>query len=232
MQTDSNAYTLGFATVAVVLVALVLSGMATGLKPIQEREAEKDAKFNILRSVMPDVKKENAMELFDKHITPIVVNGEGKTFDGLEPLKLQLRKEYKKGKAEQRLPLYVSDIGGKKSFIIPMHGNGLWDYIGGYLALKPDYNTIQGAVFTHVAETPGLGAEINKDWFQDNFKDEKLVNDKGDFVGVVVKKGKQETDAMHMVDGISGATITGDGVQIMIDKNLRCYTSYFKTAKN
>lgn len=232
MQTDSNAYTLGFATIAVVLVALVLSGMATGLKPIQDREAEKDSKFNILRSVMPDLKKENAMELFDKHITPIVVNGEGKTFDGLEPLKLQLRKEYKKGKSEQRLPLYVADIEGKKSYVVPMFGNGLWDYIGGYLALKPDFNTIAGVIFTHVAETPGLGAEISKDWFQDNFKNEKLLNEQGEFVGIVVKKGKQETDALHMVDGVSGATITGDGVQIMIDKNLRCYFSYFKTAKD
>jgi len=107
VQTDSNIYTLGFATVTVILVALLLSGLATGLKPIQMAEEEKDNKFNILRSVIPDVKKENAMELFDKYITPVVVNGQGKPLTGVEPLKLTMRKEYAKPAVDQKLPIYI-----------------------------------------------------------------------------------------------------------------------------
>lgn len=113
---------------------------------------------------------------------------------------------------------------------MPLHGNGLWDYIGGFMALEDDFNTVAGTVFTHVGETPGLGAEITRPWFNDNFKEEKIM-DKGKFVGIKVLKGKGNplNKELHMVDGMSGATITGDGIQAMIDKCVRGYLTYFST---
>lgn len=218
----------------VVVVAVLLSGLSTSLKPRQDKAIELDKKFNILNSVTK-VDKENAIELYNKTITEFVIDGNGKNQDDVKAFDIKLRKELAKSDpASKRIPLYVYNDGeNKKKYILPMHGNGLWDFIGGFLALEDDFNTVAGTVFTHVAETPGLGAEITQEWFNNNFKDEQIMKD-GKFVGIKVLKGKgnPKNAELHMVDGMSGATITGDGIQAMIDKCVRGYLTYFKSIKN
>ena len=117
-------------------------------------------------------------------------------------------------------------------YIIPLRGSGLWDAIWGYIALKSDINTIQGAVFDHKAETAGLGAEITQQWFMDRFKDEKVFNQSGQLVGIRVSKTNNDPKDFdkndHEVDAISGATITGDGVTNMIIERLTHYLPYFE----
>ena len=108
----------------------------------------------------------------------------------------------------------------------------MWNAIWGYIALKEDKNTIQGAVFDHTGETAGLGAEITQQWFQDRFVDEKVFDNSGTLVGISVSKTNNDpndTDKEdHEVDAISGATITGDGVSAMILERLQHYLPYFK----
>jgi Na+-transporting NADH:ubiquinone oxidoreductase subunit C len=114
-----------------------------------------------------------------------------------------------------------------------LRGVGLWDAIWGYIALKDDFNTIQGVSFDHKAETPGLGAEIKQDWFLKRFENEKIFNENGELVGVAVAKGNNDdvNKDDNKVDAISGATITGDGVTNMIVERLSHYKVFIQNQK-
>jgi len=233
---DSNAYTLGFATVIVVGVALILSGMSVLLKERSVANKILDDKSSILASVDRSITKATADGIFDDKVQSLVVSfdGSSKKLPTKEVLDIDLRKEFKKDVSDRNAPVYVykGDEGNK--YIFPMRGNGLWDEIWGFMCVKEDFNTVSGISFDHAGETPGLGAEITKDWFKDNFKNEKLFNDKGEYVGIEVLKGKNNpaNSELHKVDGMSGATITGDGVSEMIDKSLQGYLPFIKKSKN
>ena len=112
------------------------------------------------------------------------------------------------------LPVYLCVVDGKvDSYIMPIETKGLWGTIRGYLAIENDGVTIKGfTVYQHV-ETPGLGGEIEKDWFQQNFVGKKIIDRDGEFVSVGIVKGKvsdqiAESDQGNYIDGISGATLT------------------------
>jgi Na+-transporting NADH:ubiquinone oxidoreductase subunit C len=90
-------------------------------------------------------------------------------------------------------------------------------------------NTVYGSTFDHKTETPGLGAEINQDWFQDRFIGKTIFDDGGQYVSVMVGKGGTvDPSNPHLVDGISGGTITSKGVGEMMDRTLNVYVPYFK----
>ena len=107
---------------------------------------------------------------------------------------------------------------------------GLWGPIWGYVAIDSDGTTIYGAFFDHQGETPGLGAEITKPAFTDQFEGKEIFKS-GQFLPVeVVKKGmKPEGDADY-VDGISGGTITSKGVSAMLGDCLSPYRTYLEKA--
>ena len=128
------------------------------------------------------------------------------------------------------MPIFVSQKENVKSYILPVRGTGLWGPIWGYIALKEDLNTILGAVFDHKGETPGLGAEISLDWFQEPFKG-KTIFEGDEFVSVTVVKGGAKKDDMHAVDGISGGTITADGVSAMLEERLGNYVPFFESMR-
>jgi Na+-transporting NADH:ubiquinone oxidoreductase subunit C len=160
----------------------------------------------------------------------------GNTDETVDAFQLKLNNEIKKPAKEQRFPLYKAVVDDMSYYIIPLRGSGLWDAIWGYIALKSDINTIQGAVFDHKGETAGLGAEITQQWFMDRFKEEKVFDTSGQLVGIKVSKTNndpKDTDKDdHEVDAISGATITGDGVTDMIKERLAHYIPYFENEKN
>ena len=126
------------------------------------------------------------------------------------------------------MPLYISNIDGSEKYIIPLRGTGLWGPIWGYISLDNDMNTVYGAVFDHKAETPGLGAEINRDFFEKPFNGKRIFDLEGDFVSIAVIKGGAKENDYHGVDGISGGTITSDGVTAMLKERLDKYLPYFE----
>ena len=126
------------------------------------------------------------------------------------------------------MPLYISNIDGSEKYIIPLRGTGLWGPIWGYISLDNDMNTVYGAVFDHKAETPGLGAEINRDFFEKPFNGKRIFDLQGDFVSIAVVKGGAKENDYHAVDGISGGTITSDGVTAMLKERLDKYLPYFE----
>jgi Na+-transporting NADH:ubiquinone oxidoreductase subunit C len=92
-------------------------------------------------------------------------------------------------------------------------------------------NTIFGANFDHSGETPGLGAEINTDKFQNPFIGKKIFDDAGLFTSIIIAKAGEKADPLHSVDAISGGTITSKGLQKMIFDDLSTYQEFFKTLK-
>jgi len=237
MNRDSNAYTFLFATVMVLVVASALAFTASALKDLQNANVRKEKMQNILATIGVTTDRDQAETLYQKYITSTIsLTEEGSVDTEVNAFEINLNNELKKPASEQRFPLYEADVDGKKYFIIPLRGAGLWNAIWGYIALEEDKNTIKGAVFDHVGETAGLGAEITQKWFQDRFLGEKVFDTNGTLVGINVSKTNNDPKDLdkedHEVDAISGATITGDGVTAMIMERLTHYLPYLKAEQN
>jgi len=232
MDTNGNKYTIIYASVMVVVVAVLLAIAATQLKPFQDANILIEKKQNILKSVniVSDVTQAN--DLFSNTIKELfIVNSKGEKVDG-DAFKVDLKVEHSKPVDQRKLPVYVADMGEKgKVYIIPLRGAGLWGPIWGYVALSSDLNTIYGANFDHQGETPGLGAEINTEKFQKPFIGKTIFDQSGLFTSVIVAKIGEKADPAHSVDAISGGTITSKGLQKMLYDDLTNYQEFFKTLK-
>ncbi len=237
MNRDSNGYTFLFATAMVLVVASTLAFTASSLKSLQADNVRKEKMQNILSTIGIQTDREQAENFYKKYIKgSLALDHMGNEDQNVDAFQIQLNNEIKKPADQQRFPLYKAEVDSNNYYIIPLRGSGLWDAIWGYIALKSDINTIQGAVFDHKGETAGLGAEITQQWFMDRFKEEKVFNTNGKLVGINVSKTNndpKDTDKNdHEVDAISGATITGDGVTDMILERLTHYLPYFEKEKN
>jgi Na+-transporting NADH:ubiquinone oxidoreductase subunit C len=229
MKNFSNTYIFIFSIVMVVLVALLLSMAAMQLKPAQDKNIEQEKKQNILASIRIKANREEAVDLYAKYITETyVLNINGGKQEGIDAFKVDLKNELAKPAAERNLPVYVGTLDdGSKAYVMPVRGKGLWGPIWGYISLKPDMNTVYGAIFDHQGETPGLGAEISTSWFQEAFYDKQIFENSTDFVSIKVIKGGAPKDNKHAVDAISGGTITSKALEAMLDSCLVQYKTYF-----
>lgn len=220
-----------FAVIMVIVVASVLAFAATSLQPTQRENVRQEKMQNILATVGVETDRAGAQKLYDQYIVEeLTLDENGEVVEGKEAFEVDLAKELKKPVEEQVFPLYIADVDGEKFYVVPLRGNGLWNAIFGYISLKDDVNTVKGATFDHLGETPGLGAEITKEWFKKSFEEEKIFDGSGNLVGVSVVKGDIDPSDKddNKVDAISGATITGDGVSNMISERLKRYLPYFR----
>ncbi len=234
-KTNSNGYTFMFAIIMVVVVASVLAFTATSLQPTQRENQRQEKMQSILATIGIETDRAGAEELYDQYIVEeLSLREDGSVDEEIDAFTVDLAKELKKPVEEQVFPLYMADVDGSKYYIVPLRGNGLWNAIFGYISLKDDVNTIKGATFDHLGETPGLGAEITKQWFKESFEEEKIFDENGNLVGVSVVKGDIDASDKddNQVDAISGATITGDGVSNMISERLKRYLPYFEQQKD
>lgn len=229
MKNFSNTYIFIFSIVMVVLVALLLSLAAMQLKPFQDKNIEVEKKQNILASVRIKSTPQTAVDLYSKYISDsYVLNNRGEKKEGTDAFAVDMKTELSKPAADRSLPVFVASLDdGKKAYVMPLRGKGLWGPIWGYLSLQPDMNTVYGAVFDHQGETPGLGAEISTEWFQKPFEGKQIFEDSIRFVSVKVLKGGGTQDNPHAVDAISGGTITSKGLEAMLDSCLVQYKLFF-----
>jgi Na+-transporting NADH:ubiquinone oxidoreductase subunit C len=233
---QSNFYIVAYTVVFCSILATALATVAEALKSKQDEQVELDTRKQILGAVMSvkGVPKEELSKIYDKRIQAIVVNSKGEVLPD-DPKKVNVLVEYKSGnKDDMRLPVYKflseNDPNKVEAIIVPMYGRGLWDLIWGYMALDEDLNTIKGIVFDHKGETPGLGARISTEEVQKRYKEgKKLFDNSFQLVGVQMLKGegKDRTLSAHEVDGMSGATITGNGVNEMLLNYAGLYNAYF-----
>jgi Na+-transporting NADH:ubiquinone oxidoreductase subunit C len=221
----------------VLVVASALAFTASSLKDLQASNVRKEKMQNILATIGIETDREQAENLYNEYITgELSLTASGNLDDQVSAFEINLNNELKKPVDQQRFPLYEANVDGNKFYVVPLRGAGLWNAIWGYIALREDKNTIQGAVFDHTGETAGLGAEITQQWFQDRFVGEKVFDTQGKLVGINVSKTNndpKDTDKDdHEVDANSGATITGDGVTDMILERLTHYLPYLKANEN
>jgi len=227
-----------------VFVGGTLAVTSILLGPQQAKSIEYDTKSQILSAVMQLSDKDDVLGIYERRIQSLVVNykGEEVTTDSKgQPLvaeKVDVSKNYKLSREERLLPVFKymseSDPNKVEAYILPLYGNGLWDRIWGFMALGEQLETVKGVSFGHKAETPGLGARISDDpVIAERYQGKKIYDDKGKLVSVSMVKGeKGEPLDEHHVDGMSGATMTGNGVNRMLMEYLTCYESYFKKVKS
>ncbi len=227
----SNRYTFLFAAGISVITAILLAFASQGLKPLQDANLALDTKTSILHAVRLDGLERAAIEkTYTEQVKELVINSAGEEISGVSATSIVLKDELKKPLEARQLPLYeFSDEAGKKYYIMPLRGTGLWGPIWGYISLEGDFNTVHGAYFDHKSETPGLGAEISEKPFQEQFQGKKIMSDDNNFVSVhVVKKAaKFNLGTEHRVDGISGGTITSNGTDHMLKLCIEPYLTYF-----
>jgi len=229
---QSNRYTFTFALAVCVICSLALSIVSEGLKEKKELNVVLDIKKNILKAV--DLKTplpvkaspQEVLDVYNAKIEEKVIDADGKVIEGKGPGDIQ--------EGEALYPLYVYKENSQViAYCFPIVGKGLWSTLYGYFALEPDAITVRGITFYQHGETPGLGAEIEKDWFQNNYKGKKIWDVKNNRLAPTkVVKGKVadvvSTDkAPFYVDGISGATMTAKGVTATVDKWVNIYEPFF-----
>ncbi len=222
------------------MVSLLLALTSTQLKNLQEFNIELDKKKNILKCIGKDLSLMNADAIFKEYksnISNIILNSNGDIADNIASENLESVPNKSTGEVKyflnniEYLPAYKSS--NPEAFIIPISGKGLWSTLFGYFALEMDLNTVIGITFYKHGETPGLGGEVEKKWFQNNFVGKKIFNQTGELVSIKVVKGKVNDvysgEALnHGVDGISGATVTSRGVSDFLKRDLLKYEQYLK----
>lgn len=187
INTNGNVYTIVYATVMVIIVALLLAVVSAALRPRQDANVKLDTQKQILSSLNERTLSDTeAQTRYEEIITEVKCD-------------------------KCNLAWFEANLNGEKKYIIPVRGAGLWGPIWGYIALNDDKATIFGVFFNHEGETPGLGGEIkNYEVFQKQFEGKKVLGANGE--GMMIEKAGNGGD----VDCISGATITSKGVETML----------------
>jgi Na+-transporting NADH:ubiquinone oxidoreductase subunit C len=186
-------------------------------------------------------------------IEPFLVDDAGRQFSFEEKkidMKRYLAENKKKGYANLPLKIvyrvFPNPQKGERAktpecYLIPISGFGLWDYMYGYLALAPDGDDVIGISWYEQKETPGLGGTVSEYWWQQLFRGKKIFQPDAaghtDFerapIGITIIKGKvkdvvgSSPKAACCVDGMAGATLTGNGVSRAYKDSLSPYRPFF-----
>jgi Na+-transporting NADH:ubiquinone oxidoreductase subunit C len=104
----------------------------------------------------------------------------------------------------------TNDAKGIETVILPVEGKGLWSTLYGFIALDPNGVDIKGLTFYKHAETPGLGGEVDNPKWKAQWKGKKAFKTGSAIPALYVKKGTADDE--YSVNGLSGATITSNGV--------------------
>ena len=238
MNTNSNAYTVIYTTLVVVVVAALLAFTAMKLKPSQDA----NAKAETLRQMMSAAqikptdelyatKNAEILKIYSDNIAEaytIGLDGKKNGTLGTERAKIELVDNLKpqnkaiKDGGQATLPVSVFKSGVS---VIPIYGAGLWGPVWGYVAFQPDGRTIAGAYFDHESETPGLGAKIKDEaWFREKFIGKQVAF--GEETPFRLAKNAEATGAANAVDAITGATMTSKGLGDALNVWFKAYESH------
>ena len=230
LNTNSNSYTIIYSIIIVVLVAFLLAFVFQALKPMQDANVALDKKKQILNSLnIRDLNNEEAAAKYQEVVlADEIIDEQGNVLEkgeqGGENYGFKLNSaDFKNGK----LALFVCKVDGQTKYVIPVYGMGLWGAINGYIAINADKSTVFGTYFDHESETAGLGAEIkdNRAW-QNQFQGKKLFAQDPSKIALAVSKKVE--DPATQVDGITGATLTSNGVTEMLQTCLGAYMNFLK----
>lgn len=226
LNTNSNVYTIVYASVMVIIVAFLLAFISSVLKTTQEANVANDKRGQILAALnLRNV--ENVEQKYNETILKaLVVNVNGEVIDSTGGFDVETKMITVKNDKDKQLPLYMAKVSNDTIYVVPLFGRGLWGGISGYLALKKDLNTVYGCYYTHESETAGLGARIVELEFQQKFIDKQAYSDTT-FATVALGMSKKIESPNSQVDMITGATLTCDGMDAMFKTSLAPYKKYF-----
>lgn len=227
MNKQGNVYTIIYIIVLVVVVGTALAFTSISLRDRQQANADADKMRQILASVLINPEPSEVIGTYRGIVKEtLLVNDRGECV-GDDAFGVNVAEQSKLPAGERLLPVYVCTLAdGAVKYVLPVYGAGLWGPIWGYASVDADGSTIYGAYFAHQGETPGLGAEIEKPKFSDQFQGKHLLID-GNFAPIaVVKAGMPAPEGADYVDGVSGGTITSKGVGAMIDNCLAPYGQF------
>jgi len=244
---QSNTYIIIFSAVLTIVLGGLLSLANQGLKPMQQKSEELDTKKKILSAVtdIQKMKGNEVLNIYSETIESIVVNIDGERVEKDEKgnavvaENVDIAKNYKKAPEDRMYPVFKYHKPGDKenveAYIFPVYGKGLWGPIWGFIALETDLNTVRGTSFDHKTETPGLGARITTAEINKRYNGKKLFDDSGQLVSIMMLKGEHHDPSAlddHHIDGMSGATLTGKGVNEMLQSYFGYYKNYILKTQN
>jgi len=252
---DSTGYIIIFSIIVCAFFSLALSVVQTVVKEAQDKNSRGYMYFNILKvfgvKVYQDEAKskkisaEEIQKLFKTHIEEIMLDSDGNVVTEFEvkgqtfPASfVNMSKSMKKDKTYKPVFIFKNKDGVVTQYGIPILGNGLWGPMWGFFSIKADMKTVAGITFYKHIETPGLGAEVDKEWFQKQYRDpenpKSIRNAEGKLVdfnlikgGVKAKFNHDDPRVKNSVDGISGATITSVRLNGYLNKDLRTYEKLY-----
>ena len=253
---SNHIKTYMFMALITLVSSVLLSYSYSSLKSLSEDNIRFDIQRNIVKSVGIDISKmskESILNNYKENINEIILDQNFKKVDNVAWDELVTYEDKKSGisyfvnKADKikfsrienkdrdktinkYLPLFYHSI--KEVYVFPISGKGLWSTLFGFLALDKDKNTVKGITFYKHKETPGLGGEVDKKWFQDSFVGKRIFNSENDLVSVEVLKGAvsmlPKNKQIYAVDGITGATITSKGLSNFLLRDLKRYEEFLR----
>ena len=229
--------TIRFAAVICVISSLLLSTTVVVLKKRQDDNIELDRMVNVLKAFGQPITnadgrpltKEDVDSIFAAHIEEVLIDKEsGNLLEGMTSADIPKKERRAKTTDDKTvLPLYRWIEEEKVTqYAFPVSGRGLWSVIYGYLAVDDSLSEFRGITFYRHNETPGMGAEVEKSWFQDQFRG-KVFFMEGELQPLEIKKDGALPDDLHAVSGISAATMTGNGLKLFLNRDLVLYERYF-----
>ncbi|EGU4188156.1 TPA: Na(+)-translocating NADH-quinone reductase subunit C [Vibrio parahaemolyticus] len=235
---DSIKKTLGVVIGLSLVCSIIVSTAAVGLRDKQKANAVLDKQSKIVEVAGIEANGKKVPELYAEYIEPRLVDfatGEfvEESADGSKAANYDQRKAAKDNATSIKLTaeqdkakiirrantgiVYLVKNGDDVSkVIIPVHGNGLWSMMYAFVAVETDGNTVSGITYYEQGETPGLGGEVENPSWRAQWVGKKLF-DENHKPAIKVVKGGAPAGSEHGVDGLSGATLTGNGVQGTFD---------------
>ena len=231
MPIDSTPKILIVALLVCLFCSILVSTAAVTLKPLEEHNKALDRQQNLLQVSGLFREGKSIEELFKPIEAKVVDLSTGEYVTGIDPNQYDQREAARDSEQSVTIPLEkdTAKIGRRAKFatvylikkdqdvyhiILPLHGYGLWSTLYGFLVLEHDGNTVFGLQFYEHGETPGLGGNIDNPNWRQLWKG-KLVYGESDEPRIRVARGQVPNDDPEFrfkVDGLSGATITAQGV--------------------
>nr|WP_250208838.1 Na(+)-translocating NADH-quinone reductase subunit C [Morganella morganii] len=232
---DSVARTFIVVFVLCLVCSIVVAGSAVGLKSTQQTQIMLDKQRNILDVaglLTPSMPADEIDAVYKKFIRAKMVNlktGQMSDSTGKYDLNDELRSdetsialspEEDLAKIRRRansaeIYLVQNEQGETSKIVLPVYGSGLWSVMYAFIAIDVDGITSEGITYYQHGETPGLGGEVDNPQWRKQWIGKKLFNEEGMPAIKIVRSGA--TDSPYGIDGLSGATLTSNGIQHMFD---------------
>jgi Na+-transporting NADH:ubiquinone oxidoreductase subunit C len=229
---ETTQRTLLVAFILCLVCSVMVSTSAVVLRPLQEINKKLDVKKNILMAAGLMDPSKSIDEMFEEIDIKIIDFSTGLMNNEIDPETYDQVKAAGNPKTKVVIPADL-DVGGIKvrakygkiyfvkgeseytQIILPVRAIGLWSTMYGFISLDyQDLTTVKGFAFYQHGETPGLGGEVDNPRWKGQWIGKKIFDDSGT-IKASLAKGRAPQGSEHQVDGLSGATITGNGVTRM-----------------